>query len=467
MQVLSHDLDEVSSSHLGKMAKRIFVSSHVSPQIKTLQNCDGFVYGLVLGHFTGKDLMVIHWARTPIEEGEAAVEGEEQTGPKSMSEVDPEWVAEHVKLVKGMLPGGIDVQGMFFVSQEEIFKKHEQKINSCLKKIKQTLNVDEPLLWPVFHVNKSSAQTKVVSLSDPVKCKMTNFEESDMQWLCLKANLILDQVLAFTEEKTNNRTFKEKLESAVKKLQVSLDNSTMIINGRLRKGTDQLVAPKPPKVTETKSKGKKGKKDTKYDDVSTEASCDELDNAYGGCKNLKEFDVDILFGESCSTLDDCVVADVMSRMQITGRMCARAFVHQNATVEQAVNALKIDIMRTFRARLELHCDSLVGEEMKGPEEEDIPILHEPPRRVNIQLPQSPVSVSDLLFPGETHEESVKSMEEVFGFTPNYEHLDDELEIVASPQTIRVSSLIALILTFSFNMNYFSRWMMNQEPRVLF
>ena len=51
---------------------------------------------------------------------------------------------------------------------------------------------------------------------------MSNYEESDLQWLCLKANLILDQPLAFTEEKTNC-PLKEKLDAAVKKMEVALD----------------------------------------------------------------------------------------------------------------------------------------------------------------------------------------------------------------------------------------------------
>ena len=50
-------------------------------------------------------------------------------------------------------------------------------------------------------------------------------------------------------------------------------------------------------------------------------------------------------------------------------------------------------------------------------------LHEPPRRVNIKLPYTPITVSDFLFPGETQEESVKAVEEMLGFTPNFEHLD--------------------------------------------
>jgi hypothetical protein len=86
----------------------------------------------------------------------------------------------------------------------------------------------------------------------------------------------------------------------------------------------------------------------------------------------------------------------------------------------------------------MHCDNLFGNEIQG---DELPILHEPPRRVNIKLPYTPITVSDFLFPGETQEESVKAVEEMLGFTPNFEHLDDELEIVASPQHIRVCILL--------------------------
>ena len=48
----------------------------------------------------------------------------------------------------------------------------------------------------------------------------------------------------------------------------------------------------------------------------------------GSSKSVKEFEVDILFGDSCSSQDACIVSDVNSRMQITGRMCARAFVYR-------------------------------------------------------------------------------------------------------------------------------------------
>ena len=51
-------------------SKRILVSSHITSQIEAWQENDAFIYGLVLGHFGGKEVMIVHLARTPPEESE-------------------------------------------------------------------------------------------------------------------------------------------------------------------------------------------------------------------------------------------------------------------------------------------------------------------------------------------------------------------------------------------------------------
>lgn len=40
-------------------------------------------------------------------------------------------------------------------------------------------------------------------------------------------------------------------------------------------------------------------------------------------------------------------------------------------------------------------------------------IHEPPRRVLIKLPNSTVKLSDYLFPGEGHQETIISVQELF------------------------------------------------------
>ena len=52
-----------------------------------------------------------------------------------------------------MLPGGMDVQGLFFVTEEDIFQqKNESKVIDCLQKLKTSMKMEEPVLWPVFHI---------------------------------------------------------------------------------------------------------------------------------------------------------------------------------------------------------------------------------------------------------------------------------------------------------------------------
>ena len=60
-------------------------------------------------------------------------------------------------------------------------------------------------------------------------------------------------------------------------------------------------------------------------------------------------------------------------------------------------------------------------------------MHEPPRRIHVQLPFSDVCISDYLFPGETPYDSNDSVEEIFGYKPKIEWMNDELELVAAPK----------------------------------
>ena len=378
-------------------------------------------YGLILGHFDGKDVMVVHLARTPNEEGEI-----EENQVAKINDIDEVWLAEHIKQVQNMLPGGMNIQGMFVASKENPFSC-KNKIIACLNKIDKS----KPL--PLMYLNPKSKECTIQNMTT---AKSISFEVVDLNWVCLKASLILDQPLAFTAD----GPLKEKLNAAVTKLEKPLEKAEMLINGRCM-GKNELLVP-----VSKDSKKSGGKKGSNKEDSAT--SCDDDEGDGNQYKTVKDLEVDILFGPECSDLQDTVTSDVCAKMRIMGRMSARAFASPHCSVETGLQYLREDILRTFKARLNMHCDSLVGEETAGTDVE-LPILHEPPRRINIRLPASPITVSDFLFPGETPEESVKAVEEMLGFTPNFEHLDDELEIVASPQTIRVRNLNGIFFRASF------------------
>ena len=52
-------------------------------------------------------------------------------------------------------------------------------------------------------------------------------------------------------------------------------------------------------------------------------------------------------------------------MRLSGRMAIRAYLHPRATVGEAIEAVKEDLLRSLNARCDMHCDSLVGEEIGG------------------------------------------------------------------------------------------------------
>lgn len=57
-------------------------------------------------------------------------------------------------------------------------------------------------------------------------------------------------------------------------------------------------------------------------------------------------------------------------------------------------------------------------------------LHEPPRRVLIALPESKVTFSDYLFPGEGPQEALISSQELLDLKVRENHVEKEIELQA-------------------------------------
>lgn len=54
-------------------------------------------------------------------------------------------------------------------------------------------------------------------------------------------------------------------------------------------------------------------------------------------------------------------------MRLVGQLVSRVALHQKATIKEATDAIKQDILRTLVSRLELHWDSVIEEENGSPE----------------------------------------------------------------------------------------------------
>ena len=120
------------------------------------------------------------------------------------------------------------------------------------------------------------------------------------------------------------------------------------------------------------------------------------------------------------------------RLKVAGKLCSRSYLAPGATVLQAKQEIRRDLLRSLKTRFAMHCDTMQQEEG---EEEEKRIVHEPPRRVFVSLdpPELEVAICDYLYPGEGAEDCISNIKELFGWEISEDNIEDDVEIVASPR----------------------------------
>ena len=388
-----------------------------------------------------------------------------------------------------MLPGGLRVLGILLVDAPEIntssshfaFKKKIEKLLEDIETVNSKTSFvtadDESfeVSLYVMRINRKakSSQLQIMQLHvgpDNEICKDVGlkWKQSDIKsaeiedkissgpWQVVKANFVLDYPVVFTPDQTEGLTLSGKVDIALEEVKRSISFSTVLFDGmkRVHSSNGKYLDPSLKdyvikKDGGKKSKGKSSKKHPNYEQTDDSLHFEEE-------TSIKEYTADILLGAYSDhnidnlVIDNDITVDSGSRLRFCGKMCIRVYMRPRATIKEASNAVKEDILRSLRARLEMHCDSLVGEETKGTEKEGMPIVHEPPRRCLIGLPQrenknlesgmetDPIMISDFLFPGETSYDSIDSVNEVFGFEPSIERMDDDQELVAGIQHLNMN-----------------------------
>lgn len=96
-----------------------------------------------------------------------------------------------------------------------------------------------------------------------------------------------------------------------------------------------------------------------------------------------------------------------SEIQLCGALGSRVFIHEKSTAEDAVKAVREDLLRTLASRLEMHWQTFEESEGKS----RIRCL---PRRVFFTPENSEVSFSEYLFEGEVEDDAIASISEHLG-----------------------------------------------------
>ncbi|XP_043271626.1 protein odr-4 homolog isoform X2 [Venturia canescens] len=337
---------------------------------------------------------------------------------KSLEDIPNNWVADHAKHVTKMLPGGMQVLGIFVAGPGDSLNDHNSVhlVKSVIADIHRNLGSNDYLhgnnkydnLVLSFNILSQKWACKSFDMKKGGSAKPAEwkFQSKVTKWHRLDTQMDLDKTFPISNE-DNAKTLKKQLQDILKNTAASINSAQAVIEGEVR-SLDDLV----------EIVGKK-KKDQKESVKGREINPDE--------KSLR-VELYIPYPEkSCTSMD---IVSCCGSIRLIGQLVSRTFVHEKASIAEATDAVKEDIMRSLATRLEMHWDSLIEEEDGSPEENIT--LHEPPRRVLVELPQSKITLSDYLFPGEGPQEALISLQELLDLQVQESSVQKEIERQVDP-----------------------------------
>merc|ERR1719341_2635481 len=237
-----------------------------------------------------------------------------------------------------------------------------------------------------------------------------------MELVRVESSLVLDIPVALP---SCEDSLAEDIKPVLAKFYRLLDSATYIFDNKVL-GSDTMLG----KAVEVEKKKGKSKGVAKVETEDGEGEEEE--------KRQEVMKVELLMAEP--SLDDVVVEEQTSaRMKLAGKLSCRAYLPPGANVSWARAAVRADLERSLKTRLLMHTESLNGAEE---EEQEDKVVHEPPRRLFVSLPETNLTVADYLFPGEGVEDCLANIKEIFGVEVEEDRIEDDLEIVASPRESR-------------------------------
>ncbi|XP_043529227.1 protein odr-4 homolog isoform X2 [Frieseomelitta varia] len=413
------------------MGRTVYAEERLHNYLTSLAKPDEYTIGLIVGQSVGQRDYIVHLAKTPPPLGKNVVEetllsstteAEQNTAVenhiRAVKDIPESWVADHAKHVTRMLPGGMRVLGTFIVGPEDITNNNSnvQKLRSVLATMQKNLscnkylcgdNNEEHLILNLNSVTqKYTCKSVEIHTNGILKPADWKFQAKATKWHQLEALVDFDRLFLIAANK-DPETLKKQLQDILKSVSDIIESSLIVIEGEVRSPDDTL---------ELISKSKKDEKNSKNNEKNNNDQSIQI-NLYIPCeeKNMNS---------------DVKITPCSASIRLVGQLVSRTFLHQKANVEEANIAIKQDIIRSLASRLEMHWDSLIEEENGSPEENIT--LHEPPRRVLIALPESKVTLSDYLFPGEGPQEALLSLQELLDLEVQENNVQKDIELEADP-----------------------------------
>ncbi len=195
----------------------------------------------------------------------------------SLDKVDPDWILEHAKrgnvledqkvfsyiicrrwtesryyfcLVSIMLPGGMQILGVFFAdeqSSEKVLKS--SVVENTVKKIDCFLNPSKKQSsYLLVHFNKSN-ESKACEIASSANGsisksrKTVEFEETDRDfcWQSIQSKFLFDYPFVFKTGEESNSPFSQKIQEILGVVEKNVLGSTILIDDDVRSNVDEYL----------------------------------------------------------------------------------------------------------------------------------------------------------------------------------------------------------------------------------
>jgi len=430
--------DESVIENLDSMIKKISSDSKLgNPKL---------YIGVMIGQQTAQKDYVVHIARTPdpvedeaheetIDDDNDVDGGAKDTGsanklrtPKSFTELDDQWVLVHAKQVTRMLPGGLNIVGLFAIASSAVLKEGQTKIRQMMYSVYKQLDKDTSRLSSssqiteriLMQMDTSTKRVTCVSLDTADSKKGTKPAEWKQQsggskWCCLRSTINMDIPIFVPSQKSDLSLLKQ-IQFGLSEFQSCLDQSMVTINGGLQDGSNVLTPRTSTKVSRRISASSnraslqsslpvnfKGRRQS-----STSSPGNAARSRTGSLEDPWNQDVCIYLPFQVEQKQDEINSkDCKANISISGTSMVRSFVSTKCTFAEAVEAVKMDVMRSISARCDLLCEEFDVAELDVASQ-----VYDPPSRLFVQLPHTSVQFCDYVFQDENFEDVMVRIREL-------------------------------------------------------
>ncbi|XP_064616392.1 protein odr-4 homolog isoform X2 [Liolophura sinensis] len=409
------------------MGRLIFADESVQKYLSKLVADGSWNIGLVIGQQGQGDGSqrdyVIHVARTPepvedVADIESENEAEEEDSnkemrsvprPASLEDANELWVSTHAKQTTKMLPGGMSVIGLFAIAPPKMMEASQAKLRQLLYAVHRSVDKGR-ILQSKGQNMMDRILVQICSQTRKLTCRTldVNYHLSTYRAAEWKYQSILDRFIRLETRVAINLSLPVPLDTAKQNLSKQIKTS---------------LTPYCNNIWESLATVNKQMRNL---DQTLEFTDSKKGRLTKGSTTHHKYVVDLFLSATSDKgiTSGPVLSECGARMQISGAISGRAFVHNKATVNEGIEAIKQDVIRSLSSRCQLLCEDInVIEEDRA----NLHELYDTPKRVFAHVPGFPITFCDYAFKDETNKDIMERYSELLDIRLQEENLELEAE----------------------------------------